>query len=129
MNRIIKFRAWDASIKEFVKDKNCIGHFDDLYFGDLREIMNDSALQFQQFTGLLDKNGKEIYEGDIVKKYDEVEEKTYIGKIEFIADNFTCEFVIVCETERSFYDEMGIKFTWDELEIIGNIHENPTLLQ
>lgn len=72
-----------------------------------------------QFTGLTDKNGKKIFEGDIGKSIDGVflvrwsEEK--------------CAFVM------DFYDypkeELYLEEMWDDAEIIGNIHDNPELLE
>lgn len=83
-----------------------------------------------QYTGLTDKNSKEICEGDIVKTW-----KNNIGKIEF--RQYWDE-----EIEEDFYgyawigkDEYGESITlslnkcWNEHEVIGNIHDNPELLE
>lgn len=77
--------------------------------------LSDSDLN----TGLKDKNGKEIYEGDIVQTcFDEV------GLIGFKRQAFT---LII----QAYEDDTEYLINWisDNLEIIGNIHENPELLE
>lgn len=83
-----------------------------------------------QYTGLTDKNGKKIFEGDIVKTW-----KNNIGKIEF--GQYWDE-----ETEEDFYgyawigkDEyeesitLSLNNCWNGHEVIGNLHDNPELLK
>jgi hypothetical protein len=68
-----------------------------------------------QYTGLKDKNGREIYEGDIIFRPNEV------GRIEFSEDG---SFLI-----RFPHHLARLNATWEPIEVIGNIHDNPELLE
>ncbi len=123
MNREIKFRAWDKKENKMfevseiifhgvkgmdINEKNTLGM-------DLWHISENTELM--QFTGLKDKNGKEIYEGDINKNDDERK-----SEVVFYAGGFYLKF---SETE---YKAIGsfAPFNW---LVIGNIYENPNLLK
>jgi hypothetical protein len=75
--------------------------------------------EIEQFTGLLDKNGKPIYEGDIL--FDEGE---YGGKRIVIWDAGMCQFAL-----NNCLGHPLVRGCEKYLEIIGNIHENPELLE
>ena len=90
--------------------------------------------KLMQFTGLHDKNGKEIYEGDIVKinahSYDFGFEKDRIGEIRFIEGCFG--FYKQLSEKEYLFNELSTEFGYGELEyyeVIGNIYENPELLK
>lgn len=109
MNRDIKFRAWNKE-----------GYFDylDLREGgesDLTDLQFANA-PFEQYTGLKDKNGKEIYEGDLVRMYGAV----YVTK--WSDQDFS---YIFSRPEIFYWLNIGRS---SECEVIGNIHENPELL-
>ena len=75
----------------------------------------DSALM--QYTGLKDQNGKDIYEGDIVRLQNE-----FVGPIVWSINGFTVERYVVGWN-------IDAKGNQDSVEIIGNIYENPDLIK
>lgn len=107
--REIKFRAWDE------KDKKMIYPTHGLF--NIMLPVSSNMCEVMQFTGLKDKNGKEIYEGDIV--YNEHDEKGYYP-VEFYNGMF-------CIEDTTFPIWKGN--TKDFWEIVGNIYENPDLLK
>lgn len=104
--REIKFRAWDKKRKEFLKsfDIGCRG----MIICDERHETQNIVLM--QYTGLHDKNGKEIYESDIVKI------------------NYRNDPVVMSWREREAQWSLAGFFP-EHLEVIGNIYENPELLK
>ena len=124
MNREIKFRAWnkEKNIMVYNNEDDTYGYWDgcrNSNVGMVNEILNSKyyeEYEFMQFTGLHDKNGKEIYEGDIVKKTGSI--GIDIGKVIYEYNGF---IVDVMNMDR-FYGRVHLleKFT----EVIGNIYED-----
>jgi len=118
--KTIKFRAWDVLNSKWFDDIFAVGHSDEgNYVIDLdRWVYFEPTVIIEQFTGLLDKNGKEIYEGDIARCCYPNDLQPYIGAVDYY-------------TESACYALSGYEALlqhFDEITVIGNIHENPELL-
>ena len=118
--REIKFRAWVKTDKRMTPSfdfRQWDGNY--LYPSNFGKVMIGD-LEIMQYTGLHDKNGKEIYEGDIVELMgvDEETEKPYKKNLEvkFCAGSFTFQ--------RPDTNIIAIHYE-DYIQVIGNIFENP----
>ncbi len=122
--REIKFRAWDKRTKKVLTKNAIIGMKGEVYLnvdGNLFEYKDDrDRIVLMQFTGLKDKNGKEIFEGDIVEFINSISKGKRIVSIDF-------------RNGQYWLIEMGGALTLlnpaQELKVIGNIYENPELLE
>lgn len=108
MNREIKFRFWDDRILK-MRSGLTIPAATSYY----------SALDTQpmQYTGLKDKNGIEIYEGDILGYFNKDSEPTDLTK------------VVKWEQQTCSFCAAGRLCSWNEVVVLGNIYQNPELLE
>ena len=144
MNREIKFRIWDKNKKIFlpleykyssdystppaaplIDISGRLWNWSSQHWGMDNELAkNPEDYIIQQYTGLKDKNEKEIYEGDLVNV-----NFRRCGKFncKIVYEGPSFEFYVIPEEELSF--PMSIRDIPIEIEIIGNIFENPELLK
>ena len=112
--REIKFRAWDKENKKMIQsvwvNQHAVG-----VDSACKEIWIDEIVVPMQYIGLKDKNGKEIYEGDILNTNNQFHEQVIYreGRWWTSLDGKTFRIMVT---------------DWEEIEIIGNIYENPELL-
>lgn len=115
--RELKFRAWDEDHFVYFDLRKLEGHWsaavfdsangNDVVDGDGKNLLESAPLM--QYTGRKDKNGKEIYEGDVL------DEPGRLGH--YVIDDF--DFFI--------YEVSESMFAPGDAEVVGNIHENPEM--
>lgn len=129
MSREIKFRIWRAP-DEYTK-VSWMESWDSLLnysMSDIFQLDNPDDV-LEQFTGLKDRNGKDIYEGDILAWHSNIYRKQdWIGLVKYRGAGF-----VVQESSRSFSTPDWLETACNKdaniIEVVGNIHENPELLE
>lgn len=133
-----KFRVWDKLSERFIyPDKGYQGHYILDLNGRFHDLGNGSGgdeYVVQQFTGLVDKNGKDIYEGDIIVFTStvykgEIKPILITGDVQFT--DWLCAYALnIISNDRHDGEKVQLFGGQPQVyEVIGNIFENPELLQ
>ena len=116
--REIKFRVWDKHEKKMLNNVNirliALGYLEDEICTGGAYV--DELYEFMQYIGLKDKNGKEIYEGDILHG-------------EFYGYPFPCMETFTVKWHKADAGFLANYFNNAKCEVIGNIFDNPELLE
>jgi uncharacterized phage protein (TIGR01671 family) len=131
--REIKFRVWSNQLNKMVYP-NERGWFDKCFIGKNQFIQscqlslaiekNGKELEVMQYTGLKDRNGTEIYEGDLLTDYGEAP-PVYV---EYSEEHGAYCFVDKFDPSGTVY-YTPLMISYEQMEVIGNIYANPGLLE
>jgi uncharacterized phage protein (TIGR01671 family) len=135
MSREIKFRAWSPKEKKYFLPNCCVHAWNDDYgyasldqglIGeDFKDEKPETEVILQQFTGLQDSTGKDIYEGDIVNSWTPtIEDRT-------VSASSSTERTFIVEFKNGGFNVGNKTECWSchkEYKVIGNIFENPELI-
>ena len=120
--RVIKFRAWYKGEMHEVYSFHLSAGMVTISlprFPFVQDVVSDTVMEY---TGLSDKNGKEIYEGDVVKWW--VNNITRTSPVEYVEQQASFWMMKDIDSGHSVIND----WMRGEYEIIGNIHENPELI-
>lgn len=148
--REIKFRAWTSAGMQYnvgvhsfqnMNLKFVLPEDPHDYKDGEQFIYSPGMVELMQYTGLKDKNGKEIYEGDVIVQdrypFFEAGKSNYVGVVEWVFSQWQYILRVVAKGKRGISD--GINCSMNDtgfeegektdFEVIGNIYENPSLLK
>lgn len=118
-SRQIKFRAWDT------KEKKMLEVLSLEFFATSGSVCSKEDFKNKipmQYTGLKDKNGKDVCECDIVEIYSKITKTQTKGEVKYLED--ACAFMI----KDTIFNQFLPLTVSDDVEVIGNIYENKELL-
>lgn len=129
--RNIKFRAWDTNNKNWAYQDGIATTFPhDIMRPDSPYqvlTLNRENIELMQFTGLLDRNDVEIYEGDLVRQVKYRSDRAIGGETYEIVWSKTNASLRLKAVGEDFW--LSFNQVRKNIEVIGNVHENPELLQ
>jgi len=125
----IKFRAWDIANNDmFMVDSMAFRENGDVFRvwkrgteGEGGLLIHSTSGRLMQYTGVKDVNGKDIYNGDIIKNYQ--------GDIQTVRRGVGRWRAVLEKRATSFWPAQYLDCTYMEWDVIGNIYENPELVE
>ena len=136
--REIRFRAWDKYRQEFVNPQAYLRLYNHQGNADTAILTPEgSNIVIVQSTGLTDRNGKEIYEGDILRATDGDDDNfsNLSGVVRWGEDILGWDvYRLAYGNNRELTDAYGCRDLWSiaddyEIKVVGNIYKNPELIE